>query len=39
MRKVNTAISRYNAVRLALIRYYAATALQPFLGTARSCPL
>jgi hypothetical protein len=29
-----TAILRYNAVRLALIRHYAAVAFQPFLGMA-----
>jgi hypothetical protein len=34
----NTAITRYNAVRLALIRYYAAIAFQPFLDRAHSPP-
>jgi hypothetical protein len=28
-------LPRYTAVRLALIRYYAAIAFQPFLGKAR----
>jgi hypothetical protein len=33
-----TAIPRYNAVRLALIRYYPAIAFQPFLGVTRFPP-
>jgi hypothetical protein len=33
-----TAIPRYNAVRLAPIRYYPAIAFQPFLGVARFPP-
>jgi hypothetical protein len=37
-RSSSTVVPRYNAVRLALIRYYPAISFQPFLGTARFPP-